>query len=613
MAAGLGEAASVISFISLSVQLVDGCVKGFVLLSKAQGLGSKASIIQCQLQWEEYLFKEWASTVGLFQQPPELNVPLSSAPVIRATLQNLLQLLTDTERIKANYGLSIEVTDEEIKEVQAPRNFLGRALDHYKPQIVNDTAKVFSRRNGIWKKFKWAAFDAQTLEVLVKDIKYFNTKLHGLLDTARRNACSWSSKDLMRNVISNSPENELQNFISGHLLSLDNAIEASAKLRQKGFLTNLTDPSNEVFAENTSTRTSRTSTLLVKSPRKRSITPSGSMSALRLDPRLLTLSSRGRLERMAREIGWYNDAPVVVEWKDVEMSLESKLKHRILDVAGLLSEMDEPSFHSLKCIGFVKPSKSGQYAYLFEPPLLAGHCAEPSMKSLSELLHMKNPRPSLTKRLHISSVLAETVLQLHTAGWLHKDISSENVIFFHSAEHDWGTSSDLASAFLGGYGFARRDSTLEMTEDPSAARYAALYRHADAQGSGRKQFNKNFDLFSLGCILLEVGLWHPLESILLHQSRSLPLDGKDVLHVERESDLLDALRCRKSIFEGPGQGTIARDLAFATGTKYVDMVRGLFLAAAPGRDQGDDEFEVDDLKTQIEVFEALRTLADASR
>jgi hypothetical protein len=66
--------------------------------------------------------------------------------------------------------------------------------------------------------------------------------------------------------------------------------------------------------------------------------------------------------RPYREIASYADETVIVEWKMVDQSLESKLKHRVANVATFLAEMDDAAFHSLTCCGFLKELKSGRNA-----------------------------------------------------------------------------------------------------------------------------------------------------------------------------------------------------------------------------------------------------------
>jgi hypothetical protein len=58
------------------------------------------------------------------------------------------------------------------------------------------------------------------------------------------------------------------------------------------------------------------------------------------------------------------------------------------------------------------------------------------MKSPHDLFALTNLLPSLNQRVSIAVTLAETVLQLHTAGWLRKSIRPENVLFFNANLED---------------------------------------------------------------------------------------------------------------------------------------------------------------------------------
>ena len=152
---------------------------------------------------------------------------------------------------------------------------------------------------------------------------------------------------------------------------------------------------------------------------------------------------------ISREVAHYDRRSIIVEWKDVERSLESKLKYRIANVAALLAEMKDPSFHSLSCLGFLKAAKSGRYAYLFQPP--ATMSSGFSMKTLQDLLMSSSHRPSLNSRIQIAINLTETMLQLHTSGWMHKCIRPDNVLFFKTKSADWDVGDSLPPAYLGGY------------------------------------------------------------------------------------------------------------------------------------------------------------------
>ena len=235
--AGIGEVASIASFISLGVQLFDGCIKGFILLSAAQGLGSRAELLACQLEWEYFSLSNWAHAVGLLNEPPELNVP--NAPLIQRTLANLEQLLTDTDRLKRDYGLDIKVSEEEVKAIHAPKRLFGRIADRGKPTFVNETAKVFSRRNNAWRKLIWGAVDAERLRLLLKDIRYFDKQLCGSLHPIEQRASSLEHDQMMRLILVQSLDKATIEALHIPLGSVDGAVAASAGLKQEGLRLNL--------------------------------------------------------------------------------------------------------------------------------------------------------------------------------------------------------------------------------------------------------------------------------------------------------------------------------------------------------------------------------------
>ena len=246
--AGIGEAASIAAFISLGVQAFDGCIKGFALLSAAQGLGSRADLLACQLEWEYYSLSNWAHAVGLLNEPPGLNV--FNPSLIQRTIANLEQLLTDTDKLKRDYGLEVKVTEEEVKAIHAPKRLFGRIADRGRPTFVNDTAKVFSRRNNAWRKLTWGAVDAERFRLLITDIRYFNKQLHGSLHPVEQQASSLDHDQTMRLILVQSLDKATIEALDIPLGSVDGAVAASARLKQEGLRLNLmSGPSRPKISE----------------------------------------------------------------------------------------------------------------------------------------------------------------------------------------------------------------------------------------------------------------------------------------------------------------------------------------------------------------------------
>jgi Prion-inhibition and propagation len=529
MAGGLGEAAAVLGLVSGVITLFDGCVKGFVLLSTASELGSKGDVLRCQLEWEHFRLNSWATTAGLFREPPELNV--SYPQIVQATLANLEQLLGDAGKIKEQYGLGLVVTEEELSDLSAPARLFGRSLGKVKPQFVNNTAKVYSRRNNVWKKVRWASIDNAGLRLLLKDIRYFNKRLESLLHPVDQSLYETDSNAVMRSIVTRSHDKKSLDILSGPLDTVDSAIAASVRLKQKGFLLDLLgqtyDSPSESGATTPTGQEKLVSSIVSLVHRKHSPGKGMKSSSLQRDPKQLILKTRSAL-LSSREVATYASAPVIVEWKVIDRSHESRLKQRVANVATFLAEMDDPAFHSLSCCGYLKEPKSGRYAYLFRPPRIDSPTDDTVssnfvMTSLDDLFVLSSLLPSLNQRVSIAVALAETVLQLHTAGWLHKSIRPDNVLFFKAGLEDWAISDGLPAAYLSGYEYARADNPLETSEDPSWPRYGELYRHPLSTGTGRASFNQRFDLYSLGCILIEICFWAPLQTILLQCVRSAAL------------------------------------------------------------------------------------------
>jgi hypothetical protein len=179
------------------------------------------------------------------------------------------------------------------------------------------------------------------------------------------------------------------------------------------------------------------------------------------------------------------------------------LTKRVSRLAELLSSPKDPRFLSLRCVGWCHKPLEHQYVLNFEIPGTYGGENRP-YNTLQSIIQRSRgtARPSLDDRLKIALLLAKAVQKWHSVGWLHQGISSPNVIFFNLK----GGKTDYSSPFLGGFEFARPDS------DPSIGQSADdvafnVYRHPARQGDTRKGHRKIHDIYSLGVVLLEIGLW----------------------------------------------------------------------------------------------------------
>ncbi|MDI1491503.1 MAG: hypothetical protein OHK93_002712 [Ramalina farinacea] len=631
MAAGLGEAASIAAFISLGVQAFDGCIKGFVLLSAAQGLGSRADLLACQLEWEYYSLSNWAHAVGLLNDAPELNV-------------------FNPSLLKKDYGLEVKVTEEEVKAIHAPKRLFGRIADKGRPTFVNDTAKVFSRRNNAWRKLIWGAVDAERFRLLIKDIRYFNKQLHGSLHPIEQQASSLDHDQTMRSILVQSLDKATLEAMDIPLGSVDGAVAASARLKQEGLRLNLISSSNQSKKGTTTVQPSAklrlgplqsSSTLSIASTLvSRSPSPLRSSANVRKGFGQLAGCAGSKSDKIQREQAILDGKPVLIEWKNVTTDLEPKLKHRVANVATFLAEMKDPTFHSLPCLGYFRTSRHLlRYAYVFDFPAELKEEPGATMRSLQDLLIHPSLRPSLNDRLDVALACAETVLQLHTAGWLHEGIRADNILFFRADGPRSVNDGRLSAPYVGGYEFARADNPLETTEDPKSRELQDPYRHPKSIGSGRKSYIKQFDLWSLGCILVELAYWSPLASILWQRMQGRPILAHSNLDSElfnseggvlntRHMDPGKALALLEQRYDILTEGkenmnSIAAGLAFTMGCEYAQITSDCFSAAQDlfdsqqsrtllEQDGVDDEADEISLDIQEKCVSKLKSLRDVA-
>ena len=320
------------------------------------------------------------------------------------------------------------------------------------------------------------------------------------------------------------------------------------------------------------------------------------------------------------EIGTYRSpkkglhSQVLIEWKSVEKQVEARLKTRIERLTLLMSNISDPAFHSLKCLGYLgyqTPGACNMYGLIYEvvdlnhetPPFSAS-----SLRPLSSLFGLSKA-PSLTRRIRIAFALAETILQLHTSGWLHKGIRSENVIFLDRAMHVWENGSSLGP-FVAGYEYARADNPLEMTEDAPSNPIADLYRHPEAQGVVRLSFKKIYDLYALGCVLLEVALWQSLEDILFDAGNveEKPAEAAENSNLQQEAHLkwTAIIRGKQLLIEKEINASIFDKIAYHAGDKYRDAVQMCLLAGMSTQTSEDDDDESEEsIQTQLDIVRVL--------
>lgn len=120
--------------------------------------------------------------------------------------------------------------------------------------------------------------------------------------------------------------------------------------------------------------------------------------------------------------------------------------------------------------------------------------------------------PSLGDRFRLAAALAIGFLELHTVEWLHKNFNSQNVLLFRSSDG----AIVFSKPFIVGFDFARPDKRGEVSLSMRASPFD-LYRHPEVRhprpspNSSQSLFKKHHDIYSLGMVLFEIGMWSRLD------------------------------------------------------------------------------------------------------
>jgi serine/threonine protein kinase len=261
-----------------------------------------------------------------------------------------------------------------------------------------------------------------------------------------------------------------------------------------------------------------------------------------LDPKKLVQNSPGD-DTPSRFLGTYDGRLVLVEKKSSKIhknatSQSVTINARIENIIMRLQHEKKPDQpRTLPCCGVANVySSAGAGGEWFVTNYnIVYNIDTPTFFTLRELLsqshsnksEVKGRKPrgartgiALGQRFIIGRTLASAVMCLHLADWLHKAIRSENILFFGDSMADAGSTLP----YLVGFEYSRPDTPGERTEDIVDKDEYVYYRHPDAHfvpvadleqplgGAGR--YSKVYDIYSLGVILVELGLFKSARSIV---------------------------------------------------------------------------------------------------
>jgi hypothetical protein len=305
----------------------------------------------------------------------------------------------------------------------------------------------------------------------------------------------------------------------------------------------------------------------------------------------------GRASRLFASMG---QRTVIVEFKSHNATLAGNnlkdFESAVVVLAKMLSGTDPLLCRTLKGEGYFHSTTRHAFAFIYQVPrtvVVPNVAASPT--TLLDLIRATRPvankpgqvelippKHALEQRFELARKITSAIMFVHVMKYVHKSIRTSNIVIFpkkvdSSADTD-GFPKTIGEPFLCGFETARHDKATSDQEGDVHWFYN-IYRHPKRQGlHPQERYTMNHDLYSLGVVLLELGLWRPLTTMGLERFKNPSTTCEDA-----RDDL------RKLALSG---------LPIAMGTKYRDVV--LFCLDIDGDGQISNSTAVEEVLKKIE-------------
>lgn len=203
----------------------------------------------------------------------------------------------------------------------------------------------------------------------------------------------------------------------------------------------------------------------------------------------------------------------------VDRAPRSMTKRDVRSLARKFAGLNPLIVHLLACEGVIehKDDRGCHQGFEFVFKLIPGF---ENLRTLRSALLEASLLPSITERIALATSLARSLIFLHEARFVHKNIRPETIILLAEVS----SPQKLGRPFIIGFVEIRsddKDTTLRGDDEIDKN----LYRHPQRQGLYiQERYNVRHDIYSLGVCLLEIGIW---ESFVLYNQPSGEHDKTD--------------------------------------------------------------------------------------
>lgn len=256
------------------------------------------------------------------------------------------------------------------------------------------------------------------------------------------------------------------------------------------------------------------------------------------------LIDEGQITTPIKPFHWYGNSTfravdgsekqILIEWLEYEPTWADhtdELIQRVQDITSFRAPSSAShAFPVLASAGYYHKMEKRSFGIVYyfpprqpKPSLSIPNMEEPrNLRDIISRINSRTRRPSLDHVFGTALKLVNVVLTMHKASWLHKNISSYNIIYF--PDRFKSTAEAMTEPYFIGFSYSRLNLKTVFTQGPHVQ---LEYQHPQYL-KGSKRFCQEFDYYSVGLVLLELGLWSPLE-VITKGIRGSPTEMLDAL------------------------------------------------------------------------------------
>lgn len=496
--------------------------------------------------------------------------------VISRTFENAYKIMKRYEIPSLEPGTAVEASQDRL---QRSLGLMRRSLRMIgiKGDSTVDTSTASSAATatgqvgpGLLKRTKWGFHDKEKLGEIITSLSAHVSLLNELLSQSQRINASNDAERVKIILVGTVQDNETLATLRDTLRDVPGASETVARLERKAIA------DDQPWSNRQGVR---------------------ALKPLPLDD-LCRPTNYASYNRFLGGLKSDESVVLLFEKKEYERSLRTDqlnaLTGRIQRLVQLLSTRTTTGggFQVPTAVGYIQDTTNYCWWLVFHFPLRlrvddVGLFPVPQPLTLQSLLDRASKiRPPLEIRYKLAASICTTFSELYSSSWLHKGISSKNILLRGQApyaaaaprtNHEQQAYSEVVLSLLSeplvcGFDYSRQETEQETIDRAGASSdiSTALYRHPNYQGDAAEGYKLAYDLYSLGMVLLEIALWVPIKSFLdakkPHRSSS-EVAGSSLSSAVKSFRKEEAQSFRKLALD-----RVNKEAAFRVGSAYRDAM-----------------------------------------